>query len=475
MAQPTSKPLLSSRSAALLVAFVALCVNTPMLCALLPPRRLRVPAHMVGNAYYEEGLLSPEKGAMLRELLKELKEYPSNTADVSFYKTLREHVGEAQPIANGSCTDPFLVPDQSRTLCVLPGRIDIGRHFILTGGPTLGLRESYESVVSRVQSFGRYIFELEKHPEVKALFDQPNFLALARRVCPAEKQFLDPFQFNFILQLPGQTVAAHVDGVYFWGATRFQFPQWLLATMAFSGRFVERFVDQVQVVGYVHEWEVASREKAGEFIHWATPDATAPADERARDVAVRATSHMPVSHAGTAVDGSKLVHAAEIYLGSAASPPLPRIDKSRHNVLQYEGPSDQGGWALRSDGEVLQRYDTDDIRSSIVYRARCFRDAEEAQRFGGVGGPAEEILELDEVLRTLCDEMVARGALRSIEEGMAMDRKRLALRMIDTFIKYPLPSRDVRLMPYNYCALPRTLPSWAAPLARGLLRPACGT
>ena len=36
---------------------------------------------------------------------------------------------------------------------------------------------------------------------------------------------LDPFQFNLIVQLPGQTVAAHLDGVYFWGATRFQLPQ----------------------------------------------------------------------------------------------------------------------------------------------------------------------------------------------------------------------------------------------------------
>ena len=27
------------------------------------------------------------------------------------------------------------------------------------------------------------------------------------------------------LQLPGQSVATHIDGVYFWGASRFQFPQ----------------------------------------------------------------------------------------------------------------------------------------------------------------------------------------------------------------------------------------------------------
>lgn len=37
----------------------------------------------------------------------------------------------------------------------------------------------------------------------------------------------DPFQFNFILSVPGQTVALHLDAPYFFGATRFQVPQWL--------------------------------------------------------------------------------------------------------------------------------------------------------------------------------------------------------------------------------------------------------
>ncbi len=51
------------------------------------------------------------------------------------------------------------------------------------------------------------------------------------------------------MNVPGQTVAHHVDGVYFWGATRFQFPQWLLAAMKFSGFWEDRFVNQVQTVG----------------------------------------------------------------------------------------------------------------------------------------------------------------------------------------------------------------------------------
>lgn len=198
-----------------------------------------------------------------------------------------------------------------------------------------------------------------------------------------------------------------MDGAYFWGATRFQYPQWLLAAMVFSGRFRERFVDQVQVVAYLHEWHPSTRRKqrsaaaatatesggAGEFVHWA--NGSVPLVES------------PLPRAGSAIDGSKSVHAAEVYLGAEGAPPLPMMDKSRSNVLSFEGEGDaadkgRGGWVLRADGkEVLQRYTTDDLRVSVVYRARCFHDAAEAKRFGGNGGPADQQLSLEEILHTL--------------------------------------------------------------------------
>jgi len=48
--------------------------------------------------------------------------------------------------------------------------------------------------------------------------------------------------------------------VFFWGASRFQFPQWLLAVMKFSGLFEDRFVHQVQVVAYLHSWAPEEKE-----------------------------------------------------------------------------------------------------------------------------------------------------------------------------------------------------------------------
>jgi hypothetical protein len=134
-----------------------------------------------------------------------------------FYKTRHEHIGEAQPLtAEGTCAHPFLVPSVNRTACVLPGRMDVGRHLIMHGG-VLGLKESLETLSSRVQSFGAYRFDIDKMPVVQRLFASPTFVGAAQKICPASKPFLDPFQFNFIIQVravPPNNVRFNIDCCY---------------------------------------------------------------------------------------------------------------------------------------------------------------------------------------------------------------------------------------------------------------------
>jgi len=104
------------------------------------------------------------------------------------------------------------------------------------------------------------MFDLQEFPIISKLFEDQKFRHMAQTICPDDQQHLDPFQFNIIIQTPGQSVATHIDGVYFWGASRFQFPQWLLAVMKFSGLFEDRFVHQVQVVAYLHNWAPEEKE-----------------------------------------------------------------------------------------------------------------------------------------------------------------------------------------------------------------------
>lgn len=155
----------------------------------------------------------------------------------------------------------------------------------------------------------------------------------------------------------------------------------------------------------------------------------------------------------------RCVSAAPASQGSDASPPLPLLDKSLPTRLAHAGGE---RWVLESNGTVLQNYTTDDLRMSIVYRARCFASADEASRFDGRGGPEEGMMTLEGILRTFGRELARRGEVASEEAAMAMDRLELGLLIINTFVRYPLPDR---WQPFNYCALSRLWPS-TAPLLR---------
>ena len=132
--------------------------------------RANLPSHMLNHtAMWVEDLIPQEHATALNEIMREMAEFPSNVdADLKTggFVARHEHIGEAEPIGeDGTCSHPFLVPDISRTKCILPQRIDIGRHFILTGGPD-AIREPYEKMISRVSSFGRYMFQVRSRQSI---------------------------------------------------------------------------------------------------------------------------------------------------------------------------------------------------------------------------------------------------------------------------------------------------------------------
>ncbi|CAK9051354.1 Uncharacterized protein SCF082_LOCUS28204, partial [Durusdinium trenchii] len=390
------------RTAAVLAA-VAVAARV----ALYKATEVVIPEHLLGKpAVYVPQLFGNETQRALLDLLVERGEIPSNSADTSFYKTLHEHIGEAQPIeADGTCSHPYLMPNQDRTLCILPGRIDIARAFALTGGFN-GIKENLSGLFSRLLSFGIYLFndDVENNEVIRSLFNSPEFVKAAKQVCPPNKQHLDPFQFNFIVQIPSQTVPTHLDGVYFKGATRFEYPQWLLAVMKSSGVFEDRFVDQVQVVGYLSDWdrEATARtpSKFGEFIFW----------DKNGDRAGRRMPPLPRS--GNAIDGSKVIHTTSIYRPDA-----------------------------------LAKYSLQDLRISIVYRGRCFRDQDEATAFRDNIGNAETAMKLDDIL----EKLVSHGkALASKAPPPLEHRLDLAMWLLDTYIAYPYPDLADVWMPFNF-------------------------
>ena len=413
-----------------------------VLAVLLNPlfiSRTDLPAHLLGHeARYYENFITEDTADKLMELVKSFKTIPTNSQDLKYYETRHEHIGEAVPFVEGtSCPHPLLIPNLNRTLCTFPGRLDVGSHYIRSGGHE-GLKERYEALVSRILSFGVYLFDLNKYPVLKQLFEDENFQRASRVVCPTGKPYLDPFQFNFIVNTPGQTVAHHIDGVYFWRATRFQFPQWLLAAMKFSGLWEDDFIGQVQVVAYLHKW---TEERNGKFVYW-----TDNGDSK---------SINPTPFSANVVDGSKVVHAATVYR-AGVSPPL--LNPAKKISLDYSG-NDQ--WVIRSDGQNMTTLTTDDLRISIVYRAKCFQDKNEADRYRDLKDG--DFLTLDEILATFKADLVKRGALTAGAEISAFD---LGLLIVKTYVRYPLPPKSI--IPYNYCALPRLFPA-----LKSLLDPIC--
>jgi hypothetical protein len=194
-----------------------------------------------------EHLLTESQARELRRVLKEeIKVFKNIAKDNKFYKMKHEHIGEAVPMVNGVCQHPYMVPNADGDLCILPGRVDVGQHFARSGGYE-GFKENFATTLSRLQSFAHYIFDMDQFAITKALFESDSFTRAAQTVCPSDEQYIDGFQMNLLVQVPGQTVAAHTDAPYFWGASRFLFPQWLLIAMTHSGLFRDKYINQVRL------------------------------------------------------------------------------------------------------------------------------------------------------------------------------------------------------------------------------------
>ncbi|KAI9002110.1 hypothetical protein DFJ74DRAFT_696622 [Hyaloraphidium curvatum] len=397
--------------------------------------RTPIPAHLMNHTLVDkENFLSPEIVEELLENTRKASPIFSSTKEPAVFATVEDNIGEAVPATidpeTGAKTCPhgLLALDNSGTRCVLPGRVDVGRHYLVTGGPE-AKKEEKDVLVSRVQPFLHYILDYKNVDVTKRLLEAPEMVKFAENICPPGKPYLDPFQFNYVVQVPGQTVATHVDAVYFRKASRFHMPQWLLAVMHFSGLFKEDFVDQVQIVAYYHKW---TDERAGKFLFWNDPVSRKP------------QISLPISRSANSVDGSKVIHAAAVYMPWRLPPVLPRVAR---NTLEYRNEGGEHFWDVKSDGKVMATYPEDELRFSAVYRCRCFKSREDFEQFERDQMPANA-WNVSHVLGILRADMDARGILPKAKQVPALE---LAELLLKTYVKYPL-SPDAAI-PYNLCAI----------------------
>jgi hypothetical protein len=365
------------------------------------------------------------------------------------------HTGESVPLGDPACSHPYLAPNRERGQCTMPSRIDVARHFLMTGGRG-GYKETYERLVSRVLAPLGYVFDKFDTPDMQLLFNSSTYVEHARDVCQGRTHF-DPFQLNLILVLPGQDLPMHWDVPWFWGADRTTMPQWLLVVMEQSGLFASRSVPQIQGVAWLHGGPAnlyyanstgrkAPGEDGGSFFFFpqgpSGPSITVPS----------AYNHAIV------LDGCRVVHGVDRYRPDADLPVLKKTDRTE---LDHVGG---GVWHLKVNGTVIREYRSEDLRISLAWRARCFRDADEQKRW-----KSAEKLSVATVLDTLEADLRVRGVLKPSEPRPApID---FAVMLLKEYARYPIDNGSKAWIPYNYCMAERYLPS----ILRPLFTPFCTT
>eukprot|EP00730_Choanoeca_flexa_P014025 TRINITY_DN5977_c0_g1_i2.p1 TRINITY_DN5977_c0_g1~~TRINITY_DN5977_c0_g1_i2.p1 ORF type:complete len:466 (+),score=85.21 TRINITY_DN5977_c0_g1_i2:33-1400(+) len=413
------------------------------------------PVREIKNIWTEDQLSS------LLTLLKKHGRFESTTKDSTPF---REDIGEAHPYNRSlGCPHPLMQPNLNESHCIFAPRMDIGRHYVKTGGKG-ALKEGYNKLVSRLLSFSKFFIAKDEAkarkeiPGYATLFDSSDYQDAVAHICPG-KPVLDPFQLGVIVQVPGQQVPMHFDAPWFVGADRLNLPVWLLVVMHRSGLFREETVAQIQGVAYVHDWgsEVANMSDAelndhfgGGFFHHSQGERTA-----ARIFAPRA---------GNAIllDGSRCAHGTELYKAGDKHQDLPMTDKSDQRALVYSNSSDGEHWKLVVNGATMTKYAMSDLRIALVWRSKCFASKQALEDY-----QKAPRLQLDDVLGRLKQDLTKRGLLRPNEDVSA---DRLGELLLDTYVHYPMPDA---IVPVNYCAIPKLLPSSMSAVAETLLSPVC--
>jgi hypothetical protein len=343
----------------------------------------------------------------------------------------------------GACdkVNPYLIPNRNRTLCILPDRLDVAHHYLMTGGH-FGFKERYERLASRMLSYSQFFItgkgkstgdsnrELSDVKEVQTLFNSEAYKRESAVVCEG-REYHDHFQLSTIVQLPGQQVPTHYDSPWFWGASRLTHPQWLLVVMHSSGLFEHLRVPQAQGVAYLHDWQNATdlAYHLGGFYYWAKGPGN------------KVDVYPPVRNSAIILDGSKIMHGTEPFRPSEDYK-LPLLDRSDVNELRFNG---NGKWTISANGKSKGEIDTQDLRISLVWRTRCFKDADEQKRW-----KETKTLSLEDVIDPLVQDLRKRGRLGANEaRPEPLD---LAMLLLDEYVNYPLPDR---WMPFNYCMLPK--------------------
>lgn len=286
----------------------------------------------------------------------------------------------------------------------LPQRFDAAFNYIQHGIDGHGNSDDVSTAAQRTNYFREtYAYGNDiKAAGVEAFFNHPDLLAVACEV--TDRSLVVPAIVYANILTPGQELAIHTDVPEFRGADRKRMPQWLLVTMLHSGLFDDYRIPIATCVS----WFGAN--PGGAFAYY-------PEGPHGR------RESMPASH-NTAI----LIDTDNVFQGVERVTPkssFPEIDKGA--TLTFEGSA---GWSLaKPNQEVVARYQWEDLRYSISWKAYCFADEAEKAKWAN----KTDDLTLDFILDTLESELRSRGVL----QGERPDPTAFAQALVNEFIRFP--------------------------------------
>jgi hypothetical protein len=198
----------------------------------------------------------------------------------------------------------------------------------------------------------------------------------------------------------------------FRGANRTLIPQWLLVVMHHSGLFDPWRMPIATGISYFAP--AGAEAEGGELAFY--PDGA--------DGAVQTIE--PRHNTAVVLDTDSVFHGVD-RVGPVGAPP---VEVAPGNVLRFVG----GRWELhrgRDDHTVVNSFAWSDIRFSVSWKAYCFIDTDDRDRWR----LHSDDLSIDFILESLVDDLARRGAVASRDH--ALSDKDLAVLLIDTYEVFP--------------------------------------
>ena len=237
----------------------------------------------------------------------------------------------------------------------------------------------------------------------------------------------------------------HLDIPYFWHATRYAFPQWLLLVMQDSGLFAVQRLPQVQALVYVHDWRVDNMTDPEQFKRFGGEFVIYPSGPSYPPKVYPATPRSAIF-----CDGSEVVHGTSTFRPEIEPHPF---DKDKPSVMRWDGQ--ESVWRLFEGEQPTEiAYSWQEVRASIAYRGWCFSDKEVMDHWDATEWSGD--WELEDVMAILQRDLVNERKAISLEKWKQMDPYDQAMLLMKTYIQLPRPVMSK--IGYNYCLYFAVLP-----------------